>query len=151
MSKIKVVLIIFFAFLLSGCNTKNSTNPIIAPTPTIAPKLLTWSDPAGFSFEYSEGVAVNNHPEDTKNYANLTLTSASSEIMQITMSDNTFKSLDAWVGKNSAIDTTLGDKAAKKIIVDNQTTLACIDGDVLVTISGKDPSQIIDSWVFVYP
>jgi hypothetical protein len=155
MSKIKVVLIIFFAFLLSGCTLNNSSSPtlpaktLVTAGPTI--KLLTWSDPAGFTFEYPEGVTINNHPEDTKNYANLTLTSTSFEVIQITMADNTFKNLDAWVGKSSAIDTTLSDKAAKKIIADGQTTLACIDGDVLVTVSGKDISFVTDSWVFVYP
>ena len=40
------------------------------------------------------------------------------------MADNTYKNLDAWVGQNSAIDTTLNGKPAKKIIEDgNHQTL----------------------------
>ncbi|KKR67933.1 MAG: hypothetical protein UU09_C0018G0004 [Microgenomates group bacterium GW2011_GWA2_40_6] len=151
MSKIKIAFFVAVTLILSGC-TQKTVIPTVTSIPTTpVPKLLTWSDPSGFTFEYPEGITINNHPEDTKNYANLTLSSASSEIMQITMTDNTFKSLDAWVGKSSAIDTTLGDKAAKKIIINNQTTLACIDGDVLVTITGNDISQVADSWIFVYP
>ena len=71
MSKIKIVFTIAVAFILSGCTIRNTPNPAIIPSSTPATKLLTWADPAVY-FEYPEEVTINNHPEDTKNYANLT-------------------------------------------------------------------------------
>ncbi|EKD52596.1 MAG: hypothetical protein ACD_61C00296G0003 [uncultured bacterium] len=122
------------------------------PTPTAIPvKMLTWTDEAGFSFQYPEGTSIDNHPEDKKNYANLTLTLPSKDIVTIIMSDNTFKNLDAWVGKNSALDTTLDGQPAKKILTDDLETIACIDNEVLVTITGKDTTDLAKSWVFIYP
>jgi len=166
MTKNYIVIIVILAVVTGGVvawlATKStptlpanlSANQMKAPAttgPAPAAKYLTWIDEAGFTFEYPEGITINNHPEDKLNYANLTLTLPSSETVSIIMSDSAYKSLDAWAGKKSAIDTSLGDKAAKKIIKDGQTTLACIDNDVLVTIVGKDISFVVDSWVFVYP
>lgn len=122
----------------------------ISPTPTKL-MLSTWEDPAGFSFQYPSATTIDKHPEDSANYANLTLTLPSTDTIDIIVADNKFKNLDAWVGQNSAIDTTLGGIPAKKIIKEGITILACIDLEVLVTIKGKDISQIVDSWTFVYP
>jgi hypothetical protein len=122
----------------------------LTPVPTSVP-LLTWTDEAGFSFQYPQGSQIDNHPDDTKDYANLTLTLPSSGIVNIIMTDNTYKDLTAWAGQNLAIDTTLGGKAAKKINVDGQTTVACIDSGILVTITGQDIATIVDSWTFIYP
>jgi hypothetical protein len=122
----------------------------ISPTPTPV-KLLTWTDEAGFSFQYPDGTSIDKHPEDTKNYANLTLTLPNKDSVSVIMSDNSFKDLDAAVGQNSALDTTLGGTPAKKFFKDGQETVVCIDNGVLVTITGKDVTQIVNTWVFVYP
>ena len=141
------------AFIFSK-NTKTSKKtaivPIVTPTPTPV-TLLTWVDEAGFSFQYPEGTTIDKHPEDTKNYANLTLTLPSQETVTVVMADNTFKNLDAWVGKNSAFDTTLDSRPAKKILEGDQETVACIDNEVLVKITGKNISGIVKSWAFIYP
>lgn len=120
------------------------------PTPTTV-TLVTWTDEAGFSFQYPGGTNIDKHPEDTKNYANLTLTLPSRDIVTVVMSDNTFKDLDSWVGQNSALDTTFGGQPAKKISENGQETVACIDNGVLVKVTGKDVSGIVSSWTFIYP
>jgi len=141
-----------FIFAKSSPSSKKTAEviPSVTPTPTLV-SLVTWIDEAGFSFQYPEGTIIDKHPEDSKNYANLTLTLPSKEIINIIMSDNTFKDLDAWAGKTSSIDTTLDDQPAKRIVEDGLETIACIDNEVLVTISGKDTSGIVNSWTFIYP
>jgi len=157
----KVLLIIASLILLGGTSAfiiskqkpdvgKNVETPSISPTPTPV-VLLTWTDEAGFSFQYPEGTSIDKHPEDTKNYANLTLTLPSRDIVTIIMSDNTFKDLDTWVGQKTALDTTLGGQPAKKIFENGQETIACIDNGVLVTVTGKEISGIVNSWTFIYP
>ncbi len=125
-------------------------SPIPTPTPTPI-NYLIWTDEAGFSFQYPEGTTVDKHPEDSKNYANLTLTLPSRDIVSILMSDTSSKTLEAAVGNNSALDTTLGGTAAKKYFGGSQETIICIDNGVLVTITGKDISKIAASWEFIYP
>ena len=124
--------------------------PTATPTPTQV-ALATWTDEAGFTFQYPEGTTIDKHPEDNKNYADLTLTFPNQNSLSVIMSDNSFKNLDGWVAQRSAIDTTLEGRPAKKIIENGITTIACIDNEVLVTISGQDVSQVVDSWKFVYP
>lgn len=141
-------------FLISKNPKVPNVAPVvtISPTPSLPPAIMaTWTDEAGFSFQYPEGSSIDKHPEDTKNYANLTLTLPSSDIVTVVMSDNTFKDLDSWVGQNAALDTTLGGQAAKKIFENGQETIACIDNGVLVKITGKDISGIVNSWTFIYP
>lgn len=140
--------------LISSKNNPTSTKAIVVPTTTPTPSpviLLTWVDEAGFSFQYPEGTSIDKHSEDTKNYANLTLTLPSREVINIVMSDNTFKNLDAWVGQNSAVDTNLENCPAKKIFENDQETIACIDNEVLIKITGNNLSAITKSWKFIYP
>lgn len=139
-------------FILKPNPVSQNTTQVAPVTPTLTSVLLsTWTDEAGFSFQYPQETSVDKHPEDTKNYANLTLTLPSQDTVDIVMADNTFKDLSAWVGQNSAIDTTLGGQSAKKVIKDGVITVACIDNEVLVTVTGKDISGIVDSWTFIYP
>ncbi len=140
-------------FVISNNRQAPKTTPIaVTPTPTPSPVALsTWVSDAGFSFQYPQGSKVDEHPEDNKNYANLTITFPSQEVVSVIMADNTFKNLDAWVGKNSAFDTTLDGRPAKKILENDKETIACIDNDVIVTISGSNISGIAKSWTFIYP
>lgn len=142
-------------FLISKNSKVPNASPEVAtisPTSARPPAILaTWTDEAGFSFQYPEGTNIDKHPDDTKNYANLTLTYPSGDIVTVMMSDNTFKNLDSWVGQNAALDTTLGSQPAKKILENGQETIACIDNGVLVKVTGKDISGIVNSWAFIYP
>jgi len=140
-------------FFISRKNQKSDVvtpKTSVSPTPTSV-SLLTWIDEAGFSFQYPEGTVIDKHSEDTKNYANLTLTLPSRETVNILVSDNQYKNLDAWVGQNSAFDTTLDGRPAKKILENDLETIACIDNEVIVKITGKDISEIVKSWTFIYP
>lgn len=143
------------AFIILNNGNRSENNPATAPsnpTPTPTPvTLLTWVDEAGFSFQYPEGTTIDNHLEDNKNYANLTLTLPTKEVVSIVMSDNTYKDLDEWVGDNSSIDTMLEGSPAKKIVRDGLETIASIDNEVIVLITGKDTKDIVGSWTFIYP
>lgn len=125
-------------------NTDSEVLPTTAPVSTSAASLLTWTDEAGFSFQYPEGTTINKHPEDSKNYSNLTLTLPSSQTVDVVMSDNTSK--EALVS-----NATLGGKPANKVVKGGQTTITCVDNDVVVIITGSDVSTIADSWQFIYP
>jgi hypothetical protein len=148
-----IIIISVIGVIIYSSGKKNVTKDETvqtSPTPTTV-SLALWTDPAGFSFQYPDGTKIDQHPEDSINYANLTLTLSAGDTLNIVMSDNTFKNLDTWAGQSSAIDTTIGGKTAKKIIKDGVTTIACIDNEVLVTITGKDTSTIANSWTFIYP
>jgi hypothetical protein len=166
-----VLLVIVAGILFFWLGAKPSTLPTKAPAttgPTPTVKYLTWTDEAGFVFEYPEGVSINNHPEDNLNYANLSLTAPNqSGTIAILMQDDIYKSLGTWITKSSAfkdaniLDTSLGDKDAKKILTANgQTIIGVIDSGVLVTLQKEGTlspllestwSKITDSWAFVYP
>jgi hypothetical protein len=140
----------------------NEVVPIVKPTEKAKEvyRYLTWEDGAGFRFDYPEGVKVDNHPEDEKNYANLTLTTGGGEgKIEILMADNSFKTIEAWAGKG-ALDTVFGGKDGKKMVLPDKMAVGVIDNEVLVTVSrsfSNNPilettwAKIIDSWQFVYP
>lgn len=160
MSVKQILIIVILAVLVGGSavilvksqSHVSPTSQPVEPTPTpTSVALTTWTDEAGFSFQYPEGITIDKHPDDNADYANLTLNLSPSNTVNIIMSDNTYKDLNAWAGQNLAVDTTLNGKLAKKIIKDGQTTIACIDNGVIVTITGQDVSSIVDSWTFIYP
>lgn len=148
--------------------SKNTVqNPEVTPTLSDA-KLLTWNDEAGFTFQYPEGLKIDNHPDDNVDYANLTFTGDDGPgSINILMKDNTYQSLDEWIKSDSnlttgnIIDTNLGDKNGKKVITSTgQMIIGVIDNGVLVTIkkeTGLSPlletawGKITDTWEFVYP
>lgn len=142
----------------------STSSPISTP---ISSTLLTWSDEAGFSFQYPEGVLIDKHPDDIVNYSNLTLTD-SKQIggINILMSDDIYKTLNKWIVSNAElksgniIDTTLDGKNGKKVFASTGIIIGVIDSEVLVTIK-KDLNlspllentwqKIIDTWTFIYP
>lgn len=87
-------------------------------------KLLEWKDPAGFAFQYPEGVAINKHDEDKENYAHVEMTHPANPGRLIVWGkDTTAADVAAWVKTEktfrdaSIVDTTLGSKPAKKILL----------------------------------
>jgi len=123
------------------------TTSNIVPTVTVAPKeLLVWDDPAGFSFKYPNDLTVNKHDEDTKNYAHVELTSTGhAGNIIIWAKDTTYQTVAEWIKGDAtvsaapSVDTTLGLKEAKKLILSGTTKkmiTAAIDEDVLVTVEG---------------
>lgn len=136
------------------------------------PTLVTWNDPAGFSFQYPQNITIDKHDEDTENYAHLELTNASHPGRLIVWAkDTTYTDVATWVKKDASIkdaaviDTSLGGKPAKKIILAQSASsgkkliTGAIDEQILFTIeaepTGEDPywqqtyDAISQSFVFV--
>lgn len=96
-------------------------------TPTQAPaKLIFWKDPAGFTFSYPDGVVIDKHDEDTTNYAHIEMTHPSHPGKLIVWAKDLPKGVTdaaSWVKKDATyagavlLDTTLGDIAAKKVLL----------------------------------
>lgn len=103
-------------------------SPAGEPTPTQAPTLAAWDDPAGFTMQYPEGVTVNKHDEDKINYAHVELTDSvhpGGLIVWVTDIPKGVTDTVSW-GKKAAtpssaisFDTTLGDQAAQKILIND--------------------------------
>jgi len=98
-------------------------SPVITPgesvhstvTPTPAVELTTWTDPAGFSFQYPKDLSVNKHEDDNDNYAHVELTNKEHPGTIIVWASDVSS---AWPPKGgTSIDTTLGGIAAKKILI----------------------------------
>ncbi len=90
----------------------------------IQEELTTWEDPSEFSFVYPKELKLNPHDEDKINYAHIELTSDTYPGRIILWAKDTNEtSIDNWAKKNTAegaIDTTLGDEKAKKILITDQ-------------------------------
>lgn len=114
-------------YLYFSKNTSDSpVSPGGEPTPTTAPKLITWDDPAGFTMQYPEGLTIDKHDEDTVNYAHVELADeAHPGGLTVWVTDLPRGVMDtvSWGKKvstpSSAIsfDTTLGDQPAQKILI----------------------------------
>ncbi len=112
------------------------------PTPSQAPKLITWDDPARFTFSYPEGVSVNKHDEDKDNYAHVEFTNKDHPGNLIVWAKDTSNAdVTAWVRTEksfegaTAIDTTLGSQPAKKITLPPNTLIVgTIYDELLFTI-----------------
>jgi len=142
-----------FVFKTKWMPSKNV--PKETPTVTVAPKeLILWEDPAGFSFKYPSDLSINKHDEDTENYAHLEFTSsAHTGNIIVWAKDTTNQTVGAWMKNDTtlvgatSIDTTLGGKEAKKIILAQSTSggkkiiTGAIDEDVLVTVEGDNQTD----------
>lgn len=126
--------------------TKEETSGI-TPTQTEV-KLLTWNDPAGFTFQYDPKLKIDNHPEDQVNYANLEIKQPGKEgKITVMASDTKYTDLSNWVKKDkifkdgSFVNTTLGGKEAKKVLIANskKVVVGTIDDEILFTIE-LDPT-----------
>lgn len=91
-------------------------------------KLLEWKDPAGFTFQYPEGVTIDKHDEDQQNYAHVEMTNSQNPGRLIVWGkDTTAADVAAWVKTEksfrdaSVVDTTLGGEPAKKILLTTPT------------------------------
>lgn len=162
MTKHKLLAIVFTGIILGAC-TKTSPPPSPEPTkipekvavPTI--KTMTWTDEAGFVFNYPEDVKVSANLSDNDSYANLD-TSDGLKIMAV---DSRYKSVAEWVKgelkfkDGVIIDSELSGKIGKKVVKSGVTTIGIIDDNILFTIEYgaevKSGSQIVDSFRLTYP
>lgn len=120
-----------------------STVSIETPTPT-PQELITWTDPAGFSFQYPKELSLNKHDEDNQNYAHLEFTMKDHPGNLIVWAKDTnstdvakwVKSEKRFLNANS-LDTTLGGKPGKKIMVSTPSAMlitGTIDEGIVFTI-----------------
>ncbi len=177
MSFKQILIVVILAILIGGTATffifkQNQVSENIEETTSVSPTpapitLSTWTDEAGFSFQYPEGISINKHNDDIVHYANLTLTDINQTgNINILMSDDIYKTLDKWTTSDielksgNIIDTVLGGKDGKKIITTTETIIGVIDSDILVTIkrsTNLSPlleiawQKITDTWTFIYP
>lgn len=131
MKKKIIITVVVLLFVVLGYRTwyvlsQNSETSVpvdTAPTPTPIEELATWEDQSEFTFQYPKSLTVDPHEEDTENYAHVELTSAShGGGIIVWAKDTTSDTIDAWITKEKyegAIDTTLGEEAAKKVLVMN--------------------------------
>jgi len=114
------------AYLYFSKNSTPSPRVTAEPTPTIAPELLTWDDPAGFTMQYPKGLTVDKHDEDKINYAHVEFLDSKHPgglIVWVKDLPKGVTDTDTW-GKKAAtpssaisFDTTLGSQSAQKILV----------------------------------
>lgn len=132
----KPLIIVIGALILGGIGATTyilvSSPKSKAPTEVLvteeAPKLklLTWDDPAGFTFSYPDGVVVNKHDEDQENYAHVEMTHPDhpgsltvwAKDLPVGVSDvATWVKKDAKLAKGVSLDTSLGGSVAEKTLV----------------------------------
>lgn len=163
-------------FQASGQKTKtdaDTNNPEKVAITTLAPKSaedVLWDDPAGFTFKYTEGLAVNKHDEDQDNYAHVELTSSTHPgNIIIWAKDTTASDVKAWVKTEkifkdaNILETTLGGQPAKKIIFSapaKKVITGSIYDDLLFTVEGtyedstfwtNEYQKIADTFAFKPP
>ncbi len=110
-------------------------------------EMVTWDDPAGFSFQYPKEITINKHDEDMENYAHLELTvSSHTGRLIIWAKDTTYSDIATWIKKDVTlkdavvIDTIIGGKPAKKIILTTpakKLIAGTVDDQILFTIEAE--------------
>jgi hypothetical protein len=137
----------------SASDTVSPQSADASVSPTAAPKMLTWSDPAGFTFTYPDTVSLNKHDEDQVNYAHVELTNTGHPgniIVWVKDVPPGVTTTASWVTKDASLsagllfDTTLGGQPAKQIIITSpqkrEVTGAVYDGALfyIETFPGTD-------------
>lgn len=120
-----IIVITIITVIKRRTETKTADTATVLPTPTIVEEKAAWTDQSGFTFQYPKRLALNPHDEDKVNYAHVELTSATHSGNLIAWAKDTkAATIEDWVTQNKfegAIDTTLGDVPAKKILNNKET------------------------------
>lgn len=130
----------------------------LRPSPQPQANLLTWDDPAGFTFKYPDGLNIDKHDEDQENYAHVELIDPQhpgSVIVwakdlplnkqRVVVKDETeWVMNDAVLSEGNIVDTTLGAEVAKKILLSSpeQLFVGTIYDGVLWYIEGKFTDKV---------
>jgi hypothetical protein len=121
-------------------------------------EVLTWTDPAGFSFSYPSGLTIDKHDEDMDNYAHVELKDAANPGNIIVWAkDTTAVDTAAWVSTTAEyqganiMDSTMGGQSAKKIIISTpakKMITGTVYDELLWTIEGNFENS--DFWTKIY-
>ena len=124
---ISVLVVVTLGIIYIQSKRRSSGVPVAENNPLLTPaasQLVTWDDPAGFTFTYHGNLSTDKHDEDQENYAHVELTqSAHPGNIIVWAKDTTAADVTAWVRTEKAfknaniVDTTLGGQPAKKIIL----------------------------------
>ena len=144
--------------------TTKSSQEILSPggneVPSSAPKtedLLTWTDEAGFTFQYPKELSVNKHEEDNENYAHVELTSKDHPgriIVWVKDLPKGVKDVASWIkleksfAGGTVIDSTLGGEPAKKVSVGETLTIGTISENLLFSVEATLTDKEYWSGVF---
>ncbi len=98
---------------------------VISASPTPTPQeLLTWTDQAGFTFQYPKDVTIDKHDEDQVNYAHIEMTEKDQPgTIIIWAKDTTAVDGAGWVKKEKSLsggtvfDTSLDGISGKKVLL----------------------------------
>ena len=130
-------------FLANQQNNKQAPSTVSAPTSS-AVELATWSDQAGFQFQYPKDLSVDRHDEDTVNYAHIEFTHKDHPGKLIVWAkDTNAQDVTAWVKTEkrfsgaSVLDTTLGNLPAKKILLtspEKMLIVGTVSDEIVFTI-----------------
>lgn len=139
-------------YLASGRAAGKSSQPPAEVAQESAADLTTWKDPNGFTFQYPSGLTLNKHDEDKQNYAHLEFTHPDHQgNVVIWGKDTTAADVTAWArtekkftGAN-ILDSTLGEKPAKKILLSDPTTMIIV-GAVFDGIVWTVEAQLVDDY-----
>jgi len=123
----------------------------------IAEGMVTWTDEAGFSFQYPKVLVTNKHEEDNQNYAHVELTHKNHPgniIIWVKDLPKGVTDVASWVKLEKAfaggtvIDSTLGGEPAKKIIVGDLLTVGTVSENLLFSVEATMTDKEYWSGVF---
>lgn len=141
-----LTLVLVTLILVFYLQTKNKLSPVLPEDAEVVPtqvieEMVTWTDPAEFTFQYPKSLSFNPHSEDQLNYAHVELASSTNAgNLIIWVKDTAADTIDDWIVKekiNNAIDSTLDSIPAKKILMtglENKITLSAMRNGYLYQI-----------------
>lgn len=164
--KLLVFCLVLLTLLLAGgvvcylVSQKNVVEPeVISPfseeikaSPSPAEKFKTYTDEAGFIFNYSDSLIISEEENQDKNtYSSLKIVSRvrPGEEMSFKVSDTVFSSIDEWLKNNRKSDweiheTVLGEINGKLIKKEGKLSLAAIKENIIFLL--ELPSDTEGYW-----
>jgi hypothetical protein len=135
------------------------SSPLIPPTiskPLPSETLITYEDPAGFSFSYPDNISLSkNETEDTDIYSDLSLYSKDvSGSINLTISDSKLKNVEEWITDQQLTPTDpnkevfLGSLKTTEVTTTDHIYLVGFDQGILFTI--RMPRLEEEFWQPVY-
>jgi hypothetical protein len=140
-------------YLWKGRSITSPAKVSQSPKADTQAKLLTWNDPAGFTFDYPEGLTIDKHDEDQENYSHIEFTHPDHQgkvivwAKDLPLNSKGTPVVDSseWVegeaefANANILDTQLGNQPAKKILLagpPEKLIIGTVYDDVLWFIEG---------------
>lgn len=161
-----IALIVFIGvgtgiFVFKKIRSSAVVTPVVSGevTPSQAPvELATWTDPAGFTFQYPKSIQVNKHDEDQENYAHVELTQKDYPgTIIVWAKDTTAPDAASWVKGDKAytggtvFETTMGGMTGKKVLLTTpkkRIVSGVVDEGVVFYVEGSFEDS--DYWKIAY-